>query len=346
MSVLTVSGIGRSRREGVDTAVTESCDIDSQTDKFAVCPRVVSLKGQTSCRIPVKIFNMTAKVIHIKPKTILCDLTEVKVLRQITPEVEKNSDVHPTCKSDEIGLEDLGVKVDSEIPKEDREKLNCLLEKWKCVFSKGPTDLGFTTLIEHEINLEDNTPFKEPFRRIPPSMYEEVREHLREMLESGAIRESSSPYSSNVVLIRKKDGSLRLCIDYRKLNSRTIKDSYYLPRIDETIDCLAGSRYFTKLDLRSAYWQCGMKESDKCKTAFNLGPLGFYESNRLAFGLTNACASFQRLIERCMGEMHLRECLIFLDDIIIFSKTVEEHLQRLESVFKRLKQHGLKLSSR
>ena len=174
-------------------------------------------------------------------------------------------------------------------------------------------------------------------------MYEEVRQHLKEMLESGAIRKSSSPYCSNVVLCRKSDGSLRFCIDLRKLNNKTIKDAYNLPRTVDVMDSLIGSKYFTKLDLRSGYWQVEIKEEDKHKTGFTVGPSGFYECNRMAFGLTNAPATFQRLMEACMGEMHLTECLIFLDDILIFSKTFEDHLKRLESAFERLEKHNLKL---
>ena len=109
------------------------------------------------------------------------------------------------------------------------------------------------------------------------------------------------------------------------------------------MDALSGSKYFSKLDLKAGYWQVGIKESDKYKTAFSIGPLGFYECNRMAFGLTNAPATFQRLIERCMGDIHLKECLIYLDDIIIYSQTFEEHLHRLENVFKQLELHGLKL---
>ena len=177
----------------------------------------------------------------------------------------------------------------------------------------------------------------------PPGLYEEVRQHLKEMLEAGAIRKSRSPYCSNVVLCRKSDGSLRFCIDLRKLNNRTIKDAYTLPRVNDSLDSLLGSKYFTKLDLRSGYWQVEIKEEDKHKTAFTVGPLGFYECNRMAFGLTNAPATFQRLMESCMGELHLKECLIFLDDILIFSKNVEEHIKRLEGVFQRLEKHNLKL---
>ena len=109
----------------------------------------------------------------------------------------------------------------------------------------------------------------------PPSLYEDVREHLKEWLNAGAIRESNSPFSSNVVLVRKSDGSLRMCIDFRTLNKRTIRDAHSIPRIEETLDCLTGSKYFSRLDLRSAYLQCNLKEADRYKTAFNLEPLGF-----------------------------------------------------------------------
>lgn len=116
-----------------------------------------------------------------------------------------------------------------------------------------------------------------------------------------------------------------------------------LPRFDDIVDTLSGAKYFSKLDLRSGYWQVEIAEKDKHKTAFSVGNIGFYECNRMCFGLTNAPATFQRLMEKCMGEIHLKECLIFLDDILIFSKTFEEHCQRLEKVFKQLSHHGLKL---
>ena len=205
-------------------------------------------------------------------------------------------------------------------------------------------DLGHTETVRHEIHFEDDRPFKDPYRHIPPSLIQEVREHLREMLQLGAIRESSSPFSSNIVVVRKKDGSLRLCIDYRNLNQRTIKDAYAIPRIDDTLHLLAGAKYFSKLDLKCGYWQVELKEEDKAKTAFQAGPLGFFECNRMPFGLCNVPATFQRLMERCMGDLNLQDCLIYLDDIIIISKTFEEHIEKLEAVvFRRLQDHGLKL---
>ena len=129
------------------------------------------------------------------------------------------------------------------------------MSNWTHLFSDVLTDIGKTDLLKHKIKLTDETPFKEPYRRIPPGMYEGVRQHVKEMLDVGSIQPSHSPFSSNIVLVRKKDGQLRFCIDHRKLNSRTVKDAYNLPRIDDTIDRVVGSNYFTKLDLTSSYWQ-------------------------------------------------------------------------------------------
>ena len=214
---------------------------------------------------------------------------------------------------------------------------------WSHICSKGPTDLGKADIVRNEIKLSDATPFKEPYRRIPPALFEEVRQHLKEMLEADARRPSQSLFSSNVVLVRKKDGSLRFCIDFRKLNSRTIRDAFTLPRIDYTIVTLIGAKYFSKLDLRSGYWQVEMKEEDREKTDFTVGNLGFFECNRMAFGQTNAPAKFKRLMERCMGKLNLRKCLIYLDDILIYSDTFKEHIRRIQAVFSRLPEHGLKL---
>ena len=163
------------------------------------------------------------------------------------------------------------------------------------------------------------------------------------MLKIGVIRKSNSPWASAVVLVRKKDGSLRFCIDLWKLNARTIKDAYGLPRIEETLDCLEGSIIFTSLDLKSGYWQVEMDEASKPLTAFTVGPLGFYECERMPFRLTNAPATFQTLMESCLGDLHLNWCIIYLDDVIVFSKTPKEHIYRLRGVFHKLSLAGLKL---
>ena len=197
-------------------------------------------------------------------------------------------------------------------------------------------DLGHTSVGKHEIKLNDYTPFKERYRRIPPHQYEEVRKHLKEMLEIGAIRKSNSPWTSAVVLVRKKDGSLRFCIDQHWLNPCTIKDAYSLPRIVSR----GGSIIFTSLDLKSGYWQVEMDEMSKQLTAFTIGHSDFYECERMHSGLTNAPAT---LMESCLGDLHLNWCIIYLNDIIVFSKSAKENIERLRGVFTKLVAAGLKL---
>ena len=167
-------------------------------------------------------------------------------------------------------------------------------------------------------------------------MYNNVRAHIQEMLDIGAIHKSQSPWASAVLLVQKKNGGLRFCIDLRKLNKQTIKDAYSLPQIEETLDSLQGSRWFSSLDLKSGYWQVEMNEESKSLTAFTMGPLVFYECKRMSFGLTNAPATFQRLMETCLGDLNLHLCIIYLDDIVIFSKDLVSHLERLEAVLQKL----------
>ena len=174
-------------------------------------------------------------------------------------------------------------------------------------------------------------------------MYDEVKTRLQEMLDLGAIRPSNSPWASAIVLVRKKDGRLRFCIDLRKLNNRTVKDAYSLPRIESILDSLGGAQIFSTLDLKAGYWQVEMAEECKAYTAFTCGPLGFYECDIMPFGATNAPATFQRLMHDCLGELNMNWCIVYLDDIIIFSDTKEEHLKRLEAVFQKLCDAGLKL---
>ena len=147
------------------------------------------------------------------------------------------------------------------------------------------------------------------------------------MLEIGAIQKSNSPWASAVVLVRKKDGSLRFCIDLRKLNARTVKDAYSLPRIEDSLDSLNSSCIFTSIDLKASYWKVEMDPESIPLTAFTVGPLGFYECVKMSFGLTNAPVMFQRLMETCLEDLHLNWCIIYLDDVVILSRTPEEHLE-------------------
>ena len=204
-------------------------------------------------------------------------------------------------------------------------------------------DMGRTNLVKHHIELTDPIPFKESYRRIPPQMYDEVKAHIQEMLDLGAIRHSNSPWASAIVLVRKKDGRLRFCIDLRKLNNRTVKDAYSLPRIETLLDTFLGSTIFTTLDLKAGYWQVEMAEESKAFTAFTCGPLGFYECETMPFGATNAPATFQRLMHNCLGDLNMTWCVVHLDDIIVFSDNPKDYITRLEAVFQKLASAGLKL---
>ena len=225
------------------------------------------------------------------------------------------------------------------------EQARSLLAEYHDLFSLEKNKIGHTKATEHVIKLKDPnaTPFKERFRRILPPQVDEVREHLKLMLDAGAIRLSNSPWCNAVVLVQKKDGSLRFCIDFRRLNSLTKKDSHPLPRICETLDSLMGAAYFSTFDLTSRFWQVPMAEESKQFTAFMLGSMGLFQCDRMSFSLCNAPATFQRLLQNCLGELNLTYCLIYLDDFIVYSKTAEEHLHRMRVVLDRLHEHGLKL---
>ena len=199
--------------------------------------------------------------------------------------------------------------------------------------------------MKHKIVLRDPEapPFKEHFRRIPPPQVEEVQEHLKLMLDAGAIHPSNSPWCNGVVLVRKKDGSLRFCIKFRRLNSLTKKDSHPLPRICEILDSLVGSAYYSTFDLTSGFWQVPMDEELKQYTAFTLGSMGLFKCERMPFGLCNTPATVQRLMQNCLGELNLMYCLIYLDNVIVYSRMPAEHLQRMRVVFECLRMHGLKL---
>jgi hypothetical protein len=161
-------------------------------------------------------------------------------------------------------------------------------------------------------------------------------------MQNKIIRYSMSPWAAPIVLVSKKTGDVRLCVDFRKLNAITKKDSFPLPRIDDVLDLLVGQRYFSTLDLASGYWQIELEEESKEKTAFIVDD-NLYEWNRLAFGLTNAPGTFQRLMNSVLRRVIGKICLVYLDDIIIFSRTIEEHFSNLKTVFSLLENAHLKM---
>jgi len=162
------------------------------------------------------------------------------------------------------------------------------------------------------------------------------------MIKAGVVEPSISPWTSNLVVVKKKDGSLRYCVDYRKINSVTRRDAYPLPRIDACLDALSGAKLYSAFDLRSSYHQMPMHEDDADKTTF-IVRTGTYRFKRVPFGLCNAGSTFQRLMDLALNGLNFNMCLVHLDDIIVYSADVNEHIGRLEKLFERLRSANLKL---
>ena len=232
------------------------------------------------------------------------------------------------------------------IPEQERTQLTTMLEKYHEVFSLVEGERGETDLTEIHIETGDATPKKQPVRRVPFAVRREVARQLQHMQEDGVIQPSSSPWASAIVLVRKKDGSLRICVDYRRLNSVTKPDTFPLPRIDDLLDQLGSAEYFTTLDLAAGYWQIRVADDSIEKTAF-VTPNGLFEFRVMPFGLTNAPAIFQRLMQRVLSGLNPAEgpdyVAVYIDDILIFSRTMEEHLHHISRVLDRLRAAGLKL---
>ena len=218
-----------------------------------------------------------------------------------------------------------------------------LLCEFSDLFSTGTKDLGCTSLTKHQIQTGDAKPIRQPPRRLPLLKRKEATEAIQEMKQQGVIEPSTSAWSSPVVLVTKKDGSTRFCVDYRKLNNVTEKDSYPLPRIDDTIDALAGVKWFSTLDLKSGYWQVPLDEDAKEKTAFSTGT-GLWQFTVMPFGLCNAPATFERLMEQVLSGLPTTVALLYLDDILVPGRTFSQQIEHLRAVFQRLKAARLKLN--
>lgn len=200
-----------------------------------------------------------------------------------------------------------------------------------------------TSLAEHCINTGEHHPISVPPYRLSPPKLALLKQEIEKMLDEKVIEPCSSPWSAPVVMIPKKDGSVRVCVDYRKLNAITVPDVYPIPRMDDLLHAAKPTPYMTTLDLRAGYWQVKVKEEDQDKTAF-ITPFGVYRCKRMPFGLRNAPATFQRLIDRVRISLENVKILAYLDDLIIFSTSFEEHLTDLDKVLKKLEEYNLEVN--
>ncbi|GAB5407488.1 MAG: hypothetical protein Aurels2KO_57190 [Aureliella sp.] len=245
----------------------------------------------------------------------------------------------------EVEPEDGHQKDDVErlIREDTSRKITNLLESYRRVFAsdlpKGPPPVRNGH--EFEIKIEEGTkPIFRPMYKLSPAELQEVRKQLDYMLDRELIRPSKSPWGAPVLFANKKDGGLRFCIDYRWLNQRTIKNRYPLPLPEELMDRLQGAKVFSRLDLRSGYWQMPIRPEDQEKTAFRTR-YGHYEYKVVPFGLTNAPPQFMAMINDLFRDFHDRFMVVFLDDIIVYSKNEEEHAEHLRLVLDKLAEHNL-----
>ena len=250
---------------------------EQELPNIAVVPCYGILK-QGSDRVPIVLKNLTCKPITLQKGRVVAEVGPANAIPAMLAPKLAEEDGKDSMESKEERVKKLFEVLDlnglDSWPEEEQTKAKDLMREYQDIFALKDTELGHTKLIKHEIKLLDDKPFKERYQRIPPQQFEEVRKHLEEMVNIGAIRKSQSPWASVIVLVRKKDGSLRFCIDLRKLNERTVKDAYSLPRIEESLDYLNGAQIFSSVDLKSGYWQVELTEESKAMTAFTVGPPG------------------------------------------------------------------------
>ena len=242
-------------------------------------------------------------------------------------------------------LDDLVSRSSKNLIEAQKEKLTALLHEYQDQFSRSSHDLGSTDLAEHTIRTVPGCKpvYQRPYR-IPLAKQEFARNEIKQMAEKGLIESSCSPWNSPVVLVSKRNGTLRFCIDFRKVNLYTIPDKHPLPNPEDTLGALGGSKWFSTVDLKSGFHQIKIKESDRPLTAFSIPGSGHWQFRVLPFGLINSGSVFERTMERVFDRLTFKFLLIYLDDLIIHSKTAETHLENLREVFQRLKESNLKLN--
>ena len=264
----------------------------------------------------------------------------INLLRKWHPRAPEQSsyanDVEDLESVTERGNSTQQIKMGTQLSDEQQRQLRETLHRFPGVMATQP---GKTDLIAHRISLSDCTPIRQRPYRIPHAYRDDVLEELEEMERTGVIKESDSPWAAPMVVVKKKDGKLRICIDYRKLNQVTRVDAYPMPRIEELLDSVGCSQYLTTLDLAKGYWQVPMAEEDQAKTAF-VSPKGLYQFTTMPFGLRGAPATFQRLMDRVLRGTE-SFAGVYLDDILIHSSTWEEHLNHLSDILTRLEEAGL-----
>ena len=333
---------------GAPLAITEGQERFTKRSQLLVARALVDLSGDV---VPLRLLNPTDQPQTVYQDTISAWCEPVERVSEAGRQEAQPSEapagracrITPCTTSLPNHLVDLYQRTSSCLGETQKVEVEALLVEFADVFACSADDLGRTSIVRHEINTSGTRPIRQHPRCLPLSQRVEAEAEIANMLQRGVIEPSSSPLASPIVLVCKKDGTTRFCVDYRRLKAANVKDSYPLPHIGDSLDTLSGSCWFSTLDLASGYWQVEVREEDRPKTAFTTGS-GLYQFTVMPFGLCNAPATFERLMERVLSGLPWEVCLSYLDDIIVHAKTFEAELAQLRSVFTRLREAGLKLS--
>ena len=272
--------------------------------------------------------------------------TEVKTEESKVPAVsdeERNKQEKEERENMNLYWEQIEKMDMSMLTTEQKNAARKMLWEERDAFSVDANDIGDAEDLCMDLKTSDDAPVQHRYNNIPQHLMSEVKNHVEDLLNRQWITKSKSAWASPMVLVRKKDGTLRLCCDFRRLNKKTTSDKHPLPRVQASLDSLGGSSGFSVLDQSRAYYQGYISEGDRHKTAF-VTPWGLYQWVRIPFGLTNAPATFQRFMEETVGEFRDKFAIPYLDDVIVYSKSFDEHLGHLSSMLRRIREKGLKLN--
>ena len=301
------------------------------------------ISGENSANAVFRFVNRNRNTVHLPSGTCVGTLTSCSVDATPPPAPVDPIDSLPVHSTSPVDTKSVASLFDlTHLSESERAAVSVFLEEFACCISTEQYDFGRTDVVRHHIDTGDARPSRQAPRRLPVHQESDVRAHVDSLLEDGIIKPSSSPWAAPIVVVRKPDNSIRLCVDYRKLNNLTRKDAFPLPRVDDAIDHMTGAQFFSTLDLASGYWQVELDAASQAKAAFTT-PFGLYEWEVMPFGLCNAPATFQRLMTTVLHGLIPDTCLDYLDDIIVPSPSFSDQLQRLRRVFERLRSAGLKV---